>query len=289
MDTAITFGSDNQLVGIVSRPDLERRVEVGAPGIVFLNAGIDHRVGPRGLYVALSRWFVEAGYPTIRFDYGGLGESRSAARAGQDDTVDAAVSECSAAATRLGQQSGCERFVVCGLCSGAHDAYRMAMQDERVVGMILIDGYAYPTARFRRIYYLQRILSPRRWRNLFRRIAARLGRRAGSLGDAPVMDAVDDLTFSDLPSRDQLAADLRRLVARRVKLCFVYSGGARDEYNYQSQFADAFPDVDFGDCLQEHFMPAADHTISRVSDRRELIDKLLGWIGDAVSPKRAPR
>ena len=37
-------------------------------------------------------------------------------------------------------QSGVERFVLMGLCTGAYNAFRAALVDERVVGCVLMDG-----------------------------------------------------------------------------------------------------------------------------------------------------
>lgn len=275
VDHAVVFGEDNHLVGVVSTPET---AAIGQrPGVIFVNAGLDHRVGPRGLYVALSRRIAALGFPSIRFDQAGMGESRHPSDPMKTDDDSAAPSDCLAAAERLGEISGCQRFVVCALCSGTHDAHRLAMADTRVVGMILFDGYAYPTARFRRTYYRQRILSIRRWLNLFRAIGRHMMGRspAGRSG----INAADGVTFFELPSRERMARDLQHLAERDVHLFHAYSGGARDEYNYPSQLRDAFADVVLDERLEEHYVPAADHTFSRDSDRRVVFERIERWLG----------
>ncbi|MES1925307.1 hypothetical protein [Salinisphaera sp. T31B1] len=283
METALKFGREDNLVGILGQPT--QAVTQTSPGVLFLNAGVEHRVGPRGLYTALARALNDAGYATLRFDFGGLGESRKPSIPVSSDRVIEMRSECATASDTLIRHAGVASVVVCGLCSGADDAFRYALSDSRVAGVAMIDGYALPTTGFRIRYYLQRLVSLRRWRNAWQRYLH--SERQPDVPDPGL--AADDLYFFAMPDRDALAGDLAQLLARDVQLFCVYSGGVQDVYNYGSQFADAFPDLAFGSALSEHFVPAADHTFSRSDARAELIARLRDWMDSAFTAQTRAR
>ena len=279
-ETALVFGREDNLIGILGQP-----ASAGErPGVLFINAGVEHRVGPRGLYTAIARALNDNGYPTLRFDFGGLGESRKPSTPVSPDRVIEMRSECAAAADALLEHAGSRPIVVCGLCSGADDAFLYTLDDLRVTGAIMIDGYALPTPKFRTRYYLQRLASPRRWRNAWQRLIG-----AGQSASTPDIGlAGNDLFFFAMPERDALARDLQSLLARNVSLFLAYSGGVQDIYNYGSQFADAFPDIDLDAILSEHFVPEADHTFSRSDARGALITRLVAWMNTTFAPGETP-
>src|SRR5689334_20064244 len=69
-ENAIVFGGDVRLVGIVTTP-AETRAD--RTGVILLNAGVVHRVGPNRLYVTLARRLAQAGLTVLRFDHSGIG------------------------------------------------------------------------------------------------------------------------------------------------------------------------------------------------------------------------
>lgn len=282
--TAVSFGRENHLVGVIHNPEIASQVSV--PGVVLLNAGIDHRVGPRRIYVAIAAWLANSGYPSIRFDYSGLGESAKPATPISADSIQETLTESVAAADVLHEHTQCQEFIVCGLCSGADDAHRLAVHDDRVTGVILIDGYAYPNWRFHVMYYLQRIFSLRRWRNFIERLLARIRLVNAWQADDGALEGQEQIYFFAMPRREQLVSDLRKLIERGVKLLYVYSGETGDCYNYESQFRDNFPEIDFGDSLTEHYIPRADHTFSRTEDRMDLLNRIGAWLPNMLKSGR---
>ena len=113
----VRFGPDQSLMGILTTP---REARADAPHIVFVNAGIVHRVGPNRLYVDMARALAALGFPVLRFDLSGLGDSRMVPTA-------ASLAE-SAAVVRYARRGsdflsierapGSRVFIVSGLCSG---------------------------------------------------------------------------------------------------------------------------------------------------------------------------
>lgn len=73
-EQALLLGPRKSLVGIIAvspspLPD--------APMVVILNSGIIHRVGAHRVYVPLSRALAAAGFPVLRFDLSGIGDSEN--------------------------------------------------------------------------------------------------------------------------------------------------------------------------------------------------------------------
>ncbi len=280
-EEALRFGESHRLIGIMSRgSDLND----GPPGVVFLNSGIIHRVGPNRLYVELARGMTERlGAHTLRFDLAGIGDSgapRSTTLADsvRDDVTDAVDHLCAS--------TGTDRVILTGLCSGADNAFTAALRDPRVVGLILMDPSAFKTWGFHARRLWQKATSPTSWRNLFSRqsvvrraVRTALRRLRGQTAEEDARPAKP--AFYGMSTRDQeeTRRGLEELVQRRVRLLYVFTGGLRERYNYERQFEDAFRQVDFQGRLRVAYFPAADHTFSRAQDRRQLLDKIVEWLG----------
>ncbi len=187
-ETALNFGQGGSLVGILTRPD---EVQQGDLAVIFLNAGILHRVGPNRIHVRLARHLADRGVTSLRMDLPGVGDSGmlgtglSLAEEGRQGIH--------AAMDLLQRQEVASRFVVFGLCSGADAAFQIACLEPRVVGIALVD----PTRLFatwqswaRKI--LRGALRPAAWLRLFtgrhhvlRRLQRKLGMGPEEQGSTP--------------------------------------------------------------------------------------------------------
>ncbi len=210
-----TFGSHRGLVGIVTEPSGDE-ARPGAPTLIFSNIGLNHRVGPNRLYVEFARKLAASGFRSLRFDLSGFGDSKPRRGGGTD--IERATFDTREAMDFL-EKRGIERFVLVGLCSGVDSAHRAALQDERVVGTIFIDGYTYRNAGFWLRFWTVRNAQPARWRRFVRvRLARLLGKRPlGDIDDLPV------IFEREYPTRQEFATDLAALSARSLKMLFVYT------------------------------------------------------------------
>jgi O-antigen/teichoic acid export membrane protein/pimeloyl-ACP methyl ester carboxylesterase len=275
-ESAVLFGRDTTLVGVVSSPPTEQFRN--RPAILLLNAGLIHRVGPGRLYVRLARALAAEGFLTLRFDLPGRGDSD--VRRGGDSVAMTSLSEVEAAMDLLKETKGITRFIVAGICSGAAASVEAARHHPAVVGAVLINPYAYPTARSRAIHYLRRLGRGTSWWNTLmgrnamgRALHRALGRSGG--GDE-MLKAHDE---SGAPPPRQAAADmLRAIVQRGVQVFVVYSGGS--SYNYRRQFDDAFSDVDFRGNVVVEYLPEADHTFTRLISQGRLEAAVVRWVCD---------
>jgi pimeloyl-ACP methyl ester carboxylesterase len=255
------FGSADHLVGIAGLP--------GSPpaevGVLVLNAGMVHRIGPFRMHVELTRRLNALGYPTLRFDLSTLGDS-SASRDSRT-RVQQVRGDVHDAMQLLAAYSGCRRFVLVGLCSGAQNAHTVARHDANVVGAIFLDGYAYRTLGYRLRRYLPRLLDPRRWPRLRSR-------------RKPAAPAAAEPVFAVAPSpRREVIADFAHMLNRGMKMFLIYSGGISSYFNHARQFRECFGRVMRRPGVTTAYLAECDHTYILTGDRDRLLGRIERWMG----------
>lgn len=264
------FGRARHLVGVAGLPPGTS----GTVGVIVLNTGLMHRVGPFRLHVDLTRRLNALGYPTLRFDLSTMGDSGASAEAGsREQQIRADVRD---AAALLASQAGCTRFVLVGLCRGAQSAHVAACTEAAVAGAIFLDGYIYRTVGFKLRHYLPRLISPTRWRGFF----ARKLRHAVE---------PEEVSFgSAYPPRAQVRDELAAMLARGLKLYFVYSGGIGEQFNHPRQFRECYGrDVAAHPALRMDLLDGTDHTYTLLCDRERLFDHVEGWLREHFPPTSA--
>jgi len=274
-EKAVTFGQDNHLVGIVGIPD-EAVSHPHKPTILFLNAGLLHRVGPYRMSVDLARSLSSEGWLTMRFDLSGIGDSQFSREIAEYREI--VKSDIRAAMDFIRDRYKSNSFVLIGLCSGASNAQMVAFADERIVGAVMMDGFAFRTARFYGQVLKKYLAQPGTAFSTFKVILMDQCRRIfhgkGKSTRRPSMFA------NIMPSRKTLAQEFRVMAEQRVAMLCIYSGGIPHYYKYAGQFFDMFRNVDFRGTLQLEYFPEADHTYTSVSERKKLIACIQQWINN---------
>jgi hypothetical protein len=281
----VTFGPAASLVGIESTSTTAGAL-AGRPACLLLNAGVIHRVGPNRLHVNVARRLAAAGYPTLRFDLSGRGDSES--RTDGMTFQESSVAEVRQAMDHLAQTLGAERFVVIGICSGGLNAAHVAIVDSRISGAVMIDVPAYPTLGYYLRYYGRRLGSVESWRNT---LAARnpLGRRLRKrLAPMTARNMEDDfggaLLDVRMPSKVETRQTLEELVGRGTRLYFIFSG-TWGSYNYRDQFRDAFPSLMSGGQVTVDYIPDADHTFTQLINQERLVGRIARWVAGEWPPR----
>jgi hypothetical protein len=266
-ERAFRFGRARHLVGVAGLPPAAH----GAVGVIVLNTGLMHRVGPFRLHVDLTRRLNALGYPTLRFDLSTMGDSGASAEAGsREQQIRADVGD---AAALLASQAGCTRFVLVGLCRGAQSAHIAACAVASVAGTIFLDGYIYRTTGFKLRHYLPRLLSPARWRGFFARKLRQ------------VMEPEEVSFGSVYPPRAQVRGELVDMLARGLKLYFVYSGGIGEQFNHPRQFGECYGrKVARHPALRMDLLDGTDHTYTLVCDRERLFGHVEAWLLEHFPP-----
>lgn len=261
IETAHVFGEG--LLGVLTRP---RELAAGRPVVILFNAGLVHRAGPFRVYAQLARALASCGFAVLRFDQSGLGDSANGS--GALGGPERKRIEADAAMRLAGEQVGATRFVLCGICSGADDAFRLADNDPRVAGIVLLDGVAYRTTGYKLQHYAPRLLDPGKVMRGMGRLLKR--------GDGP--RALDEGDFRDFPSQAEAAARLQRLVERDARALLLYTGGASRYFNHIGQARDCFGAVMDASQISLDYWPDCDHTFYLRKDRLRLNTRLSSWL-----------
>ncbi|HUA82017.1 MAG TPA: alpha/beta hydrolase [Dyella sp.] len=260
-EQAFRFGRARHLVGIAGLP---APAAPKAVGVIVLNAGLVHRIGPFRMHVEMTRRLNACGYPTLRFDLSTIGDSASS---GESQTRKQQIcADVSDAMTLLGEQAACKHFVLIGLCSGSQSAHMVACSDPKVAGAVFLDGYAYRTLGYRLRYYIPRMLDMKRWL----RILSRRKAPSDGSGDPP-------FTVAPLPQA-VVRADFAGMLDRGLKLCLIYSGGISQYFNHARQFRECFGRVVSHPDVFTRFLKEADHTYIFTGDRNRLLDNVERWL-----------
>jgi uncharacterized protein len=152
------------LVGIfhpASNPNAKRGV------LMIVGGGPQFRVGGHRQLVLWARKLADEGYPVLRFDYRGMGDSHGDFLGFEDadDDIRAGIDELQK------QAPGLEEVVLWGECDAAAAILFYAYRDARVKSLALLNPWARTEAgqakTVLRHYYLNRIMQPSFWRKVF--------------------------------------------------------------------------------------------------------------------------
>lgn len=137
-EQALRLGRDRSLVGILTynaavHPDKNNCLT----GVLLLNAGLIHHVGPSRFYVKIARRLSTEGFVVLRFDFSGIGDSGP--RMDKLPATESVIDETRQVMDHLEQRMGIKQFVCIGLCAGAAAAAQVSIVDRRVRKTILIN------------------------------------------------------------------------------------------------------------------------------------------------------
>jgi pimeloyl-ACP methyl ester carboxylesterase len=274
-DEVVRIGPEQQLAGILSHPEKVADPAV-RPGVVLLNAGVLHRVGPHRLHVHLARRLAALGFASLRLDLGGIGDSVSSSNA--LTFRESAVADTRLAMTRLHELHGHRTFVLFGVCSGADNALATALADDRVAGIVVVDPPTYRTRRsqLRMLRNRLRERSPAsavRWALALaeRSVRARLARFRGEEVEE------DPAPGREIPSVETYQQQVVQALDRGVRMLALYSGAHRERYNDADQVFEAMPEL--RGRIDHAWFPRSNHTFTELDTQGELIAAVTRWIG----------
>ena len=286
----VQFGYRQGLAGILTTP---RAARGPVPHVVLVNAGIVHRVGPSRLYVDIARTLAAKGYPVLRFDLSGLGDSEAVSRGAS--VSEAAISDIKTALEFLETSRKATSFIIGGLCAGADYGMLATFEDPRIVGTVLIEPTVARTRRSELIHIGRRLRRPATWvalltlrHPMLRRLVDRV-RKPTVIEPLPAPVERGSSHETKQPTVDEICASLQRVIDRGVELMFVFTGGETDYYNYRDQLFDLLPGFDFRQQLQLEYMPETDHTVSDDRGRERLLGAMEGWITERFPVAEAER
>lgn len=269
-------GPQGPMLGIVSLP------AAGMPArrtaVVIVVGGAQYRVGSHRQFVLLARHVAAAGYPVLRFDLPGMGDSPGAFTPFEDTTphiaaaLDALQAEC----------PGVNRVVLWGLCDGASASllYVQATADPRVAGLALLNPWVRSEASLAKArvkhYYRQRLQEPAFWRKL---LGGGVGREAlrGLQHNLQKMLRPVIMTQS---FQERMAEGWHRFPGPILLLLSERDLTAQEFSDHAStdkRWAHALSRQG----LSRHQLKGADHTCSNPGSSRQVEALMVDWLGES--------
>jgi uncharacterized protein len=269
----------SRLWGIVSRPTLASVAKDTA--VVIVVGGPQYRVGSHRQFVLLARGLATAGYPVLRFDYTGMGDSDGELRTFESSGPDlkAALDAMSRACPTV------RRIVVWGLCDAASAAMMFASEDPRVAGIVVANPWARSEATLAvarlKYYYVARLLQGEFWRKLLKGglswgdswrslIGSLNGVRSRGPSAAPGK--------AGAPFQVSMAHGLKRI---RGPVLLILSGNdlTAKEFIEYADSSDAWRGVLRDPKIQRLDLHEADHTFSQRRWLDQVVADTIAWLG----------
>lgn len=185
---------------------------IATAGLLIISGGNEIRIGAHRGMAQLARDIAAAGYPVLRFDRRGIGDSEGENGGFESSGPDihAALAAFRAACPHL------TRLVAFGNCDAA--TALSLHQPLAVDAMVLANPWLVeatadaPAPATIRAYYARRLLDPRAWAGLFKG-AVNLGKMFGSLRNAAQPDPISSLAERVARSFNQFPVDTDILLA----------------------------------------------------------------------------
>lgn len=261
------------MLGVLSMPAPGCPVQRTA--VVIVVGGAQYRVGSHRQFVRLARRLAGAGYPVLRFDLPGMGDSPGAAV-----PFDQTAPHIAAAIDAVQQASGAARIVLWGLCDGASASllYLQATQDTRIQGLALLNPWVRSEAGLARAhvkhYYRQRLLQPAFWRKLW----------AGGVGLAALRGLGRNLLAMRRPATQSLsfqelmALGWKWFEGKTLLMLSTHDLTAQEFAEYAAT-QPPWRQVLQRPTVTRHDIKDADHTCSQPASQQEVEAVTLGWLG----------
>lgn len=274
-ERVVVFGPGARLAGLYAPA-----ASASTVACLLLNVGVTRRSGPRRINVKLARALAEAGVPSFRLDLSGIGDSAPAPAGGDYRTQ--SVDDLRAAMDAVQRETGIARFIVVGICSGAVNGYRVAEVDPRVCGLLLYDGYAYPTWRTHLVHDWTRLRTTDAGA-LAGKILGRLRRRLGMPGRRRAISIFAAQADLAAPDRAAYGAALDAMVARGARVLVVFSGSALQHYNHAGQFRAVFGQRPLMRGTEALYRPDLDHILTSQAAQAAFIEMVAAWVRRVVA------
>jgi exosortase A-associated hydrolase 1 len=274
-ETTLIFScADANLIGILHPAADGAR----STGVVFVVGGPQYRVGSHRQFVLMARALAQAGFPVLRFDYRGMGDSDGKhagfESCGEDvrAAVDTFVREC----------PGVKHIALFGLCDGASAVLMHCVTDARITRLILANPWirteGTQAATVLRHYY---------WRRPFQRsFWAKLGQGGVQIRKS-LAEFASNLRRVRRGSAAARSSD-ESFVARMLAGLRSFRGPALFLLSGQDLTAREFADVCARDEAWQRAVhrpditwkefPGADHTLSARTSLNAATDACVDWL-----------
>ena len=275
-EEALTFlVVGEQLLGIVVQPECPFDC-----GVLVIVGGPQYRVGSHRQFLLLSRRLAAEGYPVMRFDYRGMGDS-----SGESRDFEAITEDVGAAIDAFfGVSQGVKRVVLWGLCDAASAAliYEQARRDPRVAGLVLLNPWVRSEASLAQThikhYYGQRLLQWEFWLKLLSGKMQLVSSIRGLLSNAILARGkAMQAECESRPFQESMADGLRRFPGKVLLILSGQDYTAKEFLTYAGSNAAWLGLLDSAK-VRRVDLPEADHTFSSALLRSRVENETLRWL-----------
>lgn len=274
--------NNDELMGVIHRGSKRRGV------VIVVAGGPQYRAGAHRQFVSLARRLAGLGYPVLRFDLRGMGDSGGTHLGFQHSQPDIRA----AIDTLIAREPAVQEVVLFGECESASGILFYAYRDARVAGVALVNPWLRTEGGRAEViikhYYFSRLLDSAFWRKLFAgefALVASLrdlvhtvrayweGRKLRSINAANVGEE----ELGDLPLPAKTAVGLRRFTGPALILMSGHDYIAR-EFDEVVKTSAAWKGLLTQPRIRRLDVPEADHTFSREIWKRQAADWICQWI-----------
>lgn len=265
-----------QLLGILTEPT----DSVGNIGVLIVVGGPQYRVGSHRQFTLLARQLASHGYPSLRFDFRGMGDST-----GEPRSFTEVAADIVAARQILTAQASVAKVVLWGMCDAASAALLQTAESINAYsGLVLVNPWVRSDTTFARArlkhYYAARLFDLDLWKKIF---AGQIDWVAStrSLADSALAQARGTLTGASSTPADsfqtRMASGIRSF---RGEILLALSG--RDitakEFSARAASDPAWQGLLERSSITHVFNEHADHTFSRPEWTLWLEERTLDWL-----------
>ena len=284
-DEAFTFACRGErLTGILSTPE-----RASDTTVIFVVGGPQYRVGSHRQFLKLARHLARQGYPVLRFDVRGMGDSSGSMRSFEalEHDIESAIGAITARHSR-------SKIVLWGLCDGASAAllYWQATRDPRVSGLVLCNPWVRSEISLARAqvkhYYTRRLMQREFWSKLLHggigaSALTGLALRAASAMRRVTLETHNAGPMSRQPFQQRMA-DACLLFPGKILLMLSGQDITAKEFVEQVKASPVWRSAISSKKVKRADLHQANHTFSDPRDSAEVEALTLHWL-DAMTKK----
>lgn len=278
----IPCGGRDTLLGILHPADGSQR-----PAVLVIVGGPQYRVGSHRQFTLLARALAAQGYPVLRFDYRGMGDSDGEPRTFEsvEDDIRAALDALVAHAPTA------DGVVLFGLCDAASAALMYCASDRRVRGLMLANPWVTTAVSEARAYvwyyYPRRLLQKSFWMKL---VSGKLNVLASVRGLIRSVAQARGSGDAQKPAGSYIDRMLSGLTSFRGPVLLQLSGvdltahAFRDLCRRSAPWTAALRRTS----ITARLFPKADHTFSKGDSLAQSIELCTAWLARSFGGAKAP-
>ncbi len=262
-----------EMLSIVSLPAKDESLRPCA--VLIVTGGAQYRTGSHRQFTRMARELATAGYPAMRFDMPGMGDST-----GEPIPYEKSAAHIAASVDILVRTTNVEKICLWGLCDGASASllYMHATHDKRIAGIVLLNPWIRSETSLAKVhvkyYYPKRILRIDFWRKL---LSGNIGRKALQELIMSFYLMAKNTTFAQDSAENKMAQGWASLEKPLLLLLSEKDFTAQEFMENMKNNAIWIAAVKKNPATQ-YIIRGADHTCSSSDSHKEMISKTLEWL-----------